>query len=194
MHYLLFWLLSFLARRAGEAEALDADILRWQEILRMPADMGPARRLCHLFERLEFRSLYYYRVRGVSGLRKIVLKVVRVFLPPLAGLHLACPKIGPGLFLQHGFSTIIAAGEIGRNCWINQQVTIGFSDVASRPVLGDDVSIGAGAILVGGITIGNGAVIGAGTTVTKSVPAGVTVVSARARIVKRNGVRVDELL
>lgn len=43
----------------------------------------------------------------------------------------------------------------------------------ARPIrIGDDVWIGAGAIVLGGITVGDGAIIGAGSVVTHDVPAG----------------------
>ena len=46
------------------------------------------------------------------------------------------------------------------------------NDIAVKPiVIGDDVFIGARAIILKGVTIGNGAVIGAGAVVTKDVPA-----------------------
>lgn len=50
-----------------------------------------------------------------------------------------------------------------------------------KPVrIGSNVWIGAGAIVLPGVTIGDDAIIGAGTVVTRDVPAGVTVVGARA--------------
>ena len=36
--------------------------------------------------------------------------------------------IGGGLYIQHGFSTIITAKKIGENCRIYQQVTIGYKN------------------------------------------------------------------
>lgn len=49
-------------------------------------------------------------------------------------------------------------------------------------VVEDGVSIGAGTVILPGIRIGEGAMVGAGTVVTRSVPAGVTVVGNPARI------------
>ena len=53
------------------------------------------------------------------------------------------------------------------------------------PLVGDDVIIGAGALLLGDITIGCGAKIGAGSVVLHDVPAGETAVGVPARIVAR---------
>ena len=49
----------------------------------------------------------------------------------------------------------------GRNCWINQQVTIGFTRPEARPVIGDDVFVYAGAKVLGDIRVGDGARVGA---------------------------------
>ena len=86
-----------------------------------------------------------------------------VVYPGERTLHLACSEIGPGLFIQHGFATIVAARRVGRNCWINQQVTIGFTRPDDRPSIGDDVFVYAGAKVLGDVTVGNGAVIGGAT-------------------------------
>jgi serine O-acetyltransferase len=63
---------------------------------------------------------------------------------PIDTLFLNTADIGSGLFLQHGFSTIIVAVKIGNNCWINQQVTIGFSNNNACPKLENNVTVGAG--------------------------------------------------
>ncbi|MBK9579572.1 MAG: serine acetyltransferase [Fibrobacterota bacterium] len=135
----------------------------------------------------EFRNLFYYRT-GLPG------KVLSPLCPPLESLHIVTPKIGPGLFIQHGFATIIAAREIGANCWINQQVTIGYSDATSCPTLGDQVTIAAGAKVIGNVTVGDRSVVGANAVVVKDIPPDVTVVGGATRIVRRNGQRVEERL
>lgn len=58
-------------------------------------------------------------------------------------LYIWCKDIGLGLFIQHGFSTVIAAKSIGENCWINQQVTIGHNGKDIHPTIGDNVRIRA---------------------------------------------------
>lgn len=55
-----------------------------------------------------------------------------------------------------------------------------------RPVvIGRDVWIGGGAILLPGVSIGDGAVIGAGSVVTRDVPAGATVAGNPAKVLKK---------
>ncbi len=55
--------------------------------------------------------------------------------------------------------------------------------------IGNNVWIGAGAIIVPGITIGDNSVIGAGSVVTKDVPAGVVAVGNPCRVIREIGER-----
>jgi serine O-acetyltransferase len=102
--------------------------------------------------------------------------------------------IGPGLFIQHGFSTIIAAKSIGENCWINQQVTIGYSNATDCPIIGNNVTINAGAKIIGKVLVGNNTKVGANAVVVKNVPENCTVVGVPAYIVRRNGIKTKEEL
>jgi tetrahydrodipicolinate N-succinyltransferase len=77
---------------------------------------------------------------------------------------------------------------------VNQLVVIGWTDRTRGPILGDNVSVKAGAKILGPITIGNNVTVGANAVVTKDVPANCVVAGVPARIIRRNGVRVDEPL
>lgn len=96
-------------------------------------------------------------------------------------------EIGSGLYLPHTHGTVIGAWTIGENAVIYQGVTIGAKSLSLeytervRPVLGNDVLIGAGAKVIGGIKLGNNVSVGANSVVTKNVPDGLTVVGIPAR-------------
>lgn len=92
-------------------------------------------------------------------------------------------KSGGGLYFQHGFATIVACKEIGVNCSINQQVTIGFNGNESATIK-DNVTICAGAIVIGNVILNNNCVIGAGSVVTKDVEENAIVAGVPARIIK----------
>ena len=115
-------------------------------------------------------------------------------IPPLPTLFINTIDVGGGLFIQHGFSTIIVAQKLGKNCWINQQVTIVYSNDQKCPILCDNVTVGAGAKVLGGITIVENSIIGANAVVVKSVPPNSTVVGVPAYIIKKNGISVKQML
>lgn len=84
-------------------------------------------------------------------------------------LYINTPEIGPRLFIQHGFATNISAKKIGSDCWINQQVTIGYTFAPEPPIIGNGVRISAGAKVLGQIEIGDNAIIAANAAVVKDV-------------------------
>jgi len=89
---------------------------------------------------------------------------------------------------------VIIMADIGENCWINQQVTIGYKDKTGRPNIGNNVRITAGAKVFGNIDIGDNVVIGANAVVTKNVPPNCVVVGIPAYIIKKDGERVRQEL
>lgn len=121
----------------------------------------------------QYRNVLYHR-----------LKYKSLLTPPLDSLFINTPTIGKGLLIQHGFSTIVTAKSIGENCIICQQVTIGYTSDGKCPIIGNNVKICAGAIVVGGIRIGDNSVIGAGAIVVDDVPENSVVCSPKARVVK----------
>ena len=165
---------------------IQADVMRWLTVLQL--NMSVKKGFVHLLTFYpEYRNLFYKRA-GTAG------NYIRFLYPPMETLQIATNDIGEGLYIQHGIATIIAAKYIGKNCWINQQVTIGFSNSTDCPTLLDNVTINAGAKVIGGITIGNNCIVGANAVVVKNVPDNCVVVGVPARIVKRDGIRVDEKL
>jgi serine O-acetyltransferase len=99
-------------------------------------------------------------------------------------LDLSGTTIGPGLFISHGQGTILSAESIGANCQVHQGVTVGWDYRGERrPVIGDEVFIGAGAKILGPVTIGDKAMIGANAVVVCDVPPGATAVGIPARVI-----------
>jgi serine O-acetyltransferase len=93
--------------------------------------------------------------------------LVRIY----SGLEIApSVDVGPGLWIGHFGPTIIhPETKAGSNLTILHGTTIGFG-TNGVPSFGDDVSIGAGATIIGGIRIGSHVIIGAGSVVTKDIP------------------------
>ncbi len=135
----------------------------------------------------EFRNLFYFRI-GEN-----ISKYIEFLCPKMNTLFIN-GNIGKGLFIQHGFATIIATNQMGENCWINQQVTIGFSNATDCPTIGNNVIISAGSKIIGNVKIGDNSKVGANAVVVKDVPANCTVVGVPAHIIRRDGIRVQEPL
>jgi len=92
-------------------------------------------------------------------------------------------RLGGGLLMPHPNGIVIHPdAEIGPNCLIFQQVTIG-TDGRGAPRIGGQVDIGAGAKILGPISIGCHAKIGANAVVIRDVPPGATAVGIPARVV-----------
>lgn len=96
-------------------------------------------------------------------------------------------QIGGGLMLPHPNGIVIhPEAQIGPNCLIFQQVTLGVVGCPQgAPRLGAHVDVGAGARILGPVVIGDHAVIGANAVVLTDVPAGATAVGIPARILDR---------
>jgi len=162
------------------------DVNRWIQCMKLPVSTQYGFIYVMTFYP-EFRNLFYYRIGGIHHL-------IKWLCPKMNTLFLRAGEIGPGLFIQHGYATGVGAKSIGRDCWINQQVTIGFADDTGAPSIGDNVKISAGAIVIGNIHIGNNSQIGANSFVKKNVPENCIVVGVPAYICKRDGVKVKEKL
>lgn len=170
-----------LVAQSPNRSVIERDIERWVECINAGRE-GDSRnaKLAWLLAKFpEFRNLLHHRI-AASG--RVQGAVAKALYPGEKTLHLETKDIGPGLFIQHGFATIVAAESIGADCWINQQVTAGHVYDRGAPKIGNNVTLAAGANVIGPVTIGDGATVGAGTTVTKDVPAGAKAVSAGFRI------------
>lgn len=106
-------------------------------------------------------------------------------------------ELGGGIILAHPYSTIINAERIGKNFSVLHLTTIGSlpptENVGNgnetqrrgrRPIIGDNVALGAGVIVIGDVKIGNNVQVGAGSVVVKDLPDNCVAVGNPARIIK----------
>lgn len=100
-------------------------------------------------------------------------------------------EIGPGFLIAHVGGIVIGSKTIiGSNCDIRQNVTLGGNynrkddEGRSQPVLGDGVSIGAGACILGPVKVGANSIVGANSVVTRDVPEMMIVFGIPGRVLK----------
>lgn len=141
---------------------------------------------------LLFRLAYKSQTSGLGILARIFSMINVIFF----GIEIAtiC-RIGPGLFLPHTQGTVIGAVSIGKNAVIYQGVTLGAKDLdftyseERRPIVGNNVLIGAGAKILGGLTIGDNVSIAANAVVLNSVPDFAVAAGVPAKIVSILGIK-----
>ena len=104
-------------------------------------------------------------------------------------------RIGSDFFIDHGSGVVIGeTAEIGDRVTLYQGVTLGgtgFARGKRHPTLGDDVTVGSGAKLLGPVTVGRNAKVGANTVVIEDVPAHTTVVGNPGHPVRVEGKPVE---
>jgi serine O-acetyltransferase len=95
-------------------------------------------------------------------------------------------KIGRRFFIDHGMGVVIGeTTEIGDDVLMYQGVVLGGTTLEKKkrhPTVGNNVVIGAGAIVLGPVNIGDNARIGAGSVVLVDVPSGATIVGVPGKI------------
>lgn len=104
-------------------------------------------------------------------------------------------QLGQGLFMDHAFGVVIGeTAEVGDDVTIYQGVTLGgtsLNHVKRHPTIGNRVTIGAGAKVLGPITIGDDSRIGANAVVVKSVPPNSVVVGVPGQVIARSQPHLD---
>ena len=97
-------------------------------------------------------------------------------------------QIGKGLVIDHGMGVVIGeTAEVHKGTVIYQGVTLGGTGKERgkrHPTIMENVTISAGAKVLGGFTVGKGAKIGAGAVILKEVPPYATVVGVPGRVVR----------
>lgn len=130
---------------------------------------------------------HFFRARAIS---QRALRKTGIEIHPGAA-------IGKNFFIDHGTGVVIGeTTEIGDNCTVYQGVTLGGTGKETgkrHPTLGNNVMVGAGARVLGPFKVGDNSKIAANAVVLSEVPPNCTAVGVPARIVKRDGIRVDDL-
>ncbi|MDE6807042.1 MAG: serine acetyltransferase [Prevotella sp.] len=92
-------------------------------------------------------------------------------------------KIGVGIWIAHPYATIINADSIGSNFSCIHCTTIGATK-KGRPVIGNNVALGANVTIIGDVHVGNNVTIGAGSVVVKDLPDNCIAAGNPAKVIK----------
>jgi serine O-acetyltransferase len=141
---------------------------------------------------LAHRAAHALMEAGVPLLPRIIAYLTRA----ITGIEIhPAAQIGNEFFIDHGSGVVIGeTASIGNCVTLYQGVTLGgtgFQRGKRHPTLGNNVTVGSGAKLLGPIAVGDGAKIGANTVVVEDVPPGATVVGNPGHPVKLEGKRVE---
>jgi serine O-acetyltransferase len=141
---------------------------------------------------LAHRAAHALSEAGVPLLPRMIAYVARA----ITGVEIhPAAVIGRELFIDHGSGVVIGeTARIGNCVTLYQGVTLGgtgFQRGKRHPTLGDNVTVGSGAKLLGPIAVGDNAKVGANTVVVEDVPPGATVVGNPGHPVRVEGKRVE---
>lgn len=126
----------------------------------------------------QYRVAHFFYVNlRIPAIRQLILLFIlfwQKWIEIMTGISIpASVKIGHSFYIGHFGGIILNANTvIGNDCNISQGVTIGVSGIAEKrgvPVMGDNVYIGANAIVAGKISIGDNVLIGACSLVNTDV-------------------------
>ncbi len=170
--------------------------MSWKEDVNVVLERDPAAKSYNeaLFFSQGLHALMLYRISH-SAYKKgnlTMARAVNYFAHFLTGADIhPGATIGKGFFIDHATGVVIGETSIiGDNVSIFQGVTLGGVSAEKgkkrHPTIGDNVTIGAHAVVLGDIKIGDNVKIGAGSVVVKDVPPNSTVVGVPGRIVKRD--------
>jgi serine O-acetyltransferase len=137
------------------------------------------------------RWRYTVRSRPIRVPFSFLYKFLKVISESITGTELPCEAtVGRRLRIEHSFDIVVSGDAvIGDDVIVRNGVTIGLRHEGKRgsPVIGNRVDIGAGAKILGPIHIGDDVSIGANAVVIRDVPAGCIAVGVPARILPKSG-------
>ncbi len=140
---------------------------------------------------LLYRLSHRHWSRGNFGRARMINYVSHVLTG--ADIHPAA-MIGEGFFIDHATGLVIGETSIiGENVCVFQGVTLGGVTACRgkrHPTIGNNVTVGANATILGDIHIGDNVKVGAGSVVVKDVPSNSTIIGVPGRVVRREGVHV----
>jgi serine O-acetyltransferase len=181
---------------------------RWPDAIDVIFEKDPA--ACNIFEALMYQGLHAIVLHRVAHalyrahipiLPRLISQIGRLVTGGIE-IHPGA-KIGKRFFIDHGSGVVIGeTAEIGDNVMLYHQVTLGATGwwknrgpnrrVKRHPTIGDNVTIGCGAFILGPVTIGRNSKIGAMALVLEDVPPDSVVVAKPAELLILRGRQLEQ--
>ena len=125
-----------------------------------------------------YRVLFYHRIGAIASTAISWYRPGDKYFRIRSGM-----PIGEGMWIAHPYATILNAESIGKNFRCIHCTTLG-AGKNGIPTIGDNVSLGANVVIIGGVEIGNNVSIGAGSVVVKDIPDNSVAEGNPAKVIK----------
>ncbi len=140
------------------------------------------------------RIAHWFYKHKCFFIARLISQIARFFT--LIEIHPGA-QLGHGILIDHGAGVVIGeTAVVGDNCTIFQGVTLGGVGTQKgkrHPTLGKNVTVGAGAKILGSFEVGDNCKIAANAVLLKPLDNNVTAVGVPAKPVKIDGVRVERI-
>ena len=161
----------------GSKKMIERDLLKMKK--QTDVDMPILLYLLYmLHNNAYYRTLFYHRIGPILAM------LIGWWRPGDKYFSISkTTKIGAGMLIAHPYATILNAESIGENFSCIHLTTLGAKG-NDRPVIGDNVCLGANVTIVGKVHVGNNVIVGAGSVVVKDIPDNCIVAGSPARIIR----------
>jgi len=160
----------------------------------------PQYQLWRYHKRMRIAGYYYEQFKSKCGISRLgyaflyfIAKLRRNTIGNKLSIDIREQSFGEGLIIYHNNIIVNGWAKVGKNCKLHGNNVIGNNGLdRNAPLIGDNVDIGNGAIIIGNVQIANNITIGAGAVVTKScMKEGETLVGVPAKPIRFTKIEAD---
>lgn len=139
------------------------------------------------------RIAHWFYKKRMFFIARLISQIARFFT--LIEIHPGA-ELGHGILIDHGAGVVIGeTAVVGNNCTIYQGVTLGGVGTKKgkrHPTLGNNVTVGSGAKILGSFEVGDNCSIAANAVLLQPLEENITAVGIPARPVKKDGVKLQK--